>query len=259
MSLESVTHISDLNVSNPPGTDTKAQGDDHIRNVKTALRNDFPNINGACNFTPAQANLLASIAALTVLANGTNGAAAPSAIAAASDGQVFRRSGTALAFGAIDLSNPNAVARTIQTFVKPADTARNTTIVLADDPDLVSIPIEANKLYRLEMLLMNLYAGAGNGMNFRLNFSQAPQDSGWVAPSADVAFNFSTADAIVAATNTRTQSLFNNIRAYHAAIGFILSHATNAGVMALQWCQFSSNAINLNLLKGSHIVLTKLN
>jgi len=44
MALESVTHISDLNTSNPTTSDGLAQGDDHIRNIKTALKTDFPTV-----------------------------------------------------------------------------------------------------------------------------------------------------------------------------------------------------------------------
>lgn len=50
-----------------------------------------------------------SIAALSVVGNGTNAAAAGTALAAASDGQVVRRAGTAVAFGALDLASANAV------------------------------------------------------------------------------------------------------------------------------------------------------
>jgi len=46
MALESVTHISDLNDANPTISDGLSEGDDHIRNIKTALTTDFPNING---------------------------------------------------------------------------------------------------------------------------------------------------------------------------------------------------------------------
>lgn len=48
-------------------------------------------------------------AALTVLANATNATADFAAVAAASDHQVFRRSGTSLAFGAVNLASSNAV------------------------------------------------------------------------------------------------------------------------------------------------------
>lgn len=42
--LETVTHISDLNSSWPLGSDLASTSDDHIRNIKTALKTDFPNI-----------------------------------------------------------------------------------------------------------------------------------------------------------------------------------------------------------------------
>lgn len=48
-------------------------------------------------------------AALTVLANATNGTADFAALAAGSDNQVLRRSGTALAFGAVNLASGSAV------------------------------------------------------------------------------------------------------------------------------------------------------
>jgi len=59
MALESVTHISDLVASNPVGaTDPKSEGDDHIRNIKTALLNDFAGITGAVTATHTELNRL---------------------------------------------------------------------------------------------------------------------------------------------------------------------------------------------------------
>lgn len=46
MALESVTHISDLVPTNPTSADPKSDGDNHLRNIKLALKTDFPNING---------------------------------------------------------------------------------------------------------------------------------------------------------------------------------------------------------------------
>lgn len=45
MGLESVTGIWDLNAANPAPGDNKSEGDDHIRNLKKALKQTFPNIN----------------------------------------------------------------------------------------------------------------------------------------------------------------------------------------------------------------------
>jgi hypothetical protein len=43
MSLETGTFIQDLVSTNPPGTDKKKQGDDHLRLIKSVLRSTFPN------------------------------------------------------------------------------------------------------------------------------------------------------------------------------------------------------------------------
>lgn len=47
MGLETVTHISDLNPANPTAVDPKSEGDNHIRNIKTALLNSFAGFDGA--------------------------------------------------------------------------------------------------------------------------------------------------------------------------------------------------------------------
>jgi hypothetical protein len=44
--LETVTHIQDLNAAWPLGSDLASTSDDHIRNIKSALKTDFPNFNG---------------------------------------------------------------------------------------------------------------------------------------------------------------------------------------------------------------------
>lgn len=47
MALETVVNIADLVRTNPTGTDPKSQGDDHLRNLKTALLNDLNGFTGA--------------------------------------------------------------------------------------------------------------------------------------------------------------------------------------------------------------------
>src|SRR5262245_40972927 len=66
MPIESVTYISDLNAANPVGSTDKVQTlDDHIRNVKLALLNTFPNITGAVTLTQAQINAVSDAALLS--------------------------------------------------------------------------------------------------------------------------------------------------------------------------------------------------
>ena len=50
MGLETGTYIDSLNTSNPGATDSVAQGDDHIRLIKSTIKNTFPNITGKCIF-----------------------------------------------------------------------------------------------------------------------------------------------------------------------------------------------------------------
>ena len=69
MALESVTNIDDLNASNPVVGDPVSEGDDHIRNIKTALTTDFPNIGGVVSATHTELNALYGVTAGTVAAS----------------------------------------------------------------------------------------------------------------------------------------------------------------------------------------------
>lgn len=53
MGLETVTYVGDLVTTNPAAGDQKSLGDDHLRNIKTALRNTFPNGDRAQYFSRA--------------------------------------------------------------------------------------------------------------------------------------------------------------------------------------------------------------
>jgi len=47
MALETGTYISDLVVTNPLGTDPKSAGDDHLKLLKSTIKNTFPAVTGA--------------------------------------------------------------------------------------------------------------------------------------------------------------------------------------------------------------------
>jgi hypothetical protein len=81
MTIESVTYIDDLNTANPAAGDAKSEGDDHIRNIKTALKNTFPNVDGAISATDNDLSRVAgaNAATLTLGANASGvGTASPS-------------------------------------------------------------------------------------------------------------------------------------------------------------------------------------
>lgn len=50
MGLEAASFINDLVIANPPGTDGKSQGDDHLRLLKTVLKNTFPGSTAGMTF-----------------------------------------------------------------------------------------------------------------------------------------------------------------------------------------------------------------
>lgn len=56
MALESAQFISQLNVSNPLSTDTVSQADDHLRLIKSVLKNTFPNLSAPVTSTAEQLN-----------------------------------------------------------------------------------------------------------------------------------------------------------------------------------------------------------
>ena len=60
MGLEVSNFISQLVAAWPLSTDKVREGDDHFRNLKQALLNTFPNMNGQVTATPAQLNSLPS-------------------------------------------------------------------------------------------------------------------------------------------------------------------------------------------------------
>lgn len=58
MGLETTTYVSGLNASNPAATDGLAQADDHLRLIKSTLKNTLPNLSGAVTATQDELNVL---------------------------------------------------------------------------------------------------------------------------------------------------------------------------------------------------------
>lgn len=93
----SVTHIADLEPLYPLGTDNRLQGDNHIRNIKTALKNDLPLTTPATSTGIALLTAANAAAARTALGSTTVGdavyiassqAAAQSALGVYSESEV---------------------------------------------------------------------------------------------------------------------------------------------------------------------------
>lgn len=58
MGIETANYINQLVDTNPLANDPKAEGDDHLRLLKTVLKQSFPNVGGAVNLTHTRMNLL---------------------------------------------------------------------------------------------------------------------------------------------------------------------------------------------------------
>jgi len=86
MGIESASYVNQLVPSNPLSTDSVSQADDHLRIIKTVLKNTFPNLDSPVTATPTQINnpipsgvvlmwsgLVAGIPSGYALCDGTNG------------------------------------------------------------------------------------------------------------------------------------------------------------------------------------------
>jgi len=56
MGIETFEFIDDLVAANPTSTDNVSEGDDHLRGLKTTLKNTFPNVTGAITPTETELN-----------------------------------------------------------------------------------------------------------------------------------------------------------------------------------------------------------
>lgn len=122
MGLESATFIQDLVATNPLSSDPRSQGDDHLRLLKSVLKNSFPNINAEVVCTSAELNTLQGVTgSLVDQLNEKVDAGALAAYASLSQPQVFLKAQgcTPVALGSVsgsitlDLSLSNVLRFTV--------------------------------------------------------------------------------------------------------------------------------------------------
>jgi hypothetical protein len=61
MALETGTFINSLNAANPTTNDPKSQGDDHLRLIKSVIKNTFTAITGEINATHTELNFVQGV------------------------------------------------------------------------------------------------------------------------------------------------------------------------------------------------------
>lgn len=76
MTVESATYISDLNATYPTGAESNdtAEGDNHLRLIKSTIKATFPNIDGAVTATQTEINTVVGLTATAAELNILDGA-----------------------------------------------------------------------------------------------------------------------------------------------------------------------------------------
>ena len=96
MPLDNAQFISELSITDPPGTDPLSEGDDQIRTVKRATQQSFPNVDAAVTLTAAEFNDAALKSADETITGAWTFSATLTAAAADFSGAI-----TALSYGGI--------------------------------------------------------------------------------------------------------------------------------------------------------------
>ena len=93
MPIENAGYISQLVPTQPQGGESISEGDDHLRTIKTAVKQSFPNINAEVTSTPAELNRVGQMA---------------SDIAALQDQEVYHGNVASCYYNSAAIGNPNA-------------------------------------------------------------------------------------------------------------------------------------------------------
>jgi hypothetical protein len=72
MGLESATYINGLVATNPTASDQKAQGDDHIRLLKSTIQASFPQVTGAVTASHTELSLMDGLTVQPAAKDGSN-------------------------------------------------------------------------------------------------------------------------------------------------------------------------------------------
>lgn len=72
MGLETGTYISDLVITNPLGSDAKSTADDHLRLIKSCLKNSFTGVTGAVTVTHTELNWMQGATTYPAMKDGSN-------------------------------------------------------------------------------------------------------------------------------------------------------------------------------------------
>lgn len=143
---------------------------------------------------------------------------------------------------------------------KTSDTSRNTTIVLADDPEIL-LPAIANATYVLTCVLVySATSQAAGDLNVSWGVPAGAAILGH-ASGQPVAGTTSADDLVTAFADTTTLSFGVIGIAAPWTTAFLIGRlvmAGTAGNIRLRWCQATSNATNTTMRQGTFLKLDRV-
>jgi len=124
MGIETFEFIDDLVATNPTSTDNVSEGDDHLRGLKTTLKNTFPNVTGAINPTETELNYVDGVTSaiqtqLDAKATAAQGTTADAALPKAG-GALTGAVTTTSTFDGVDIATRDGVLTTTTTTANAA-------------------------------------------------------------------------------------------------------------------------------------------
>ena len=157
MALESATTINQLVVTNPVATDGLAQADDHLRLIKSTVKNTFPSVTGA---------ITASHTELNTVADGDTAATATTLVDA--DRVVVNDDGTMVQVAMSDVQTYVNSGLSVQT--SQIDDAAVTTAKIADN-SITTAKLASGAAFIAGMLMP--FAGASAPSGWLMAYGQA--------------------------------------------------------------------------------------
>ena len=233
MTIETITYVSDMNPAYPAATDDFSEGDDHIRNIKTGLRNSFPGIGGVVAATHTELNYL------DITTPGVS-QASKALVTDAGHNLTFTGDLAIAAGGTATLDARNIITEANEYLVfKDADESVSTATLQTDNE--LTAPIVSGVKYGIQLYLV--YSSNATA-NFKLDF--AANGTGYYS-------SYAQADAKALSTDTLLTTGATTL------FGVLFSGSVTAssnGAITLRWAQQTASG-TATVYAGSWMKLTK--
>lgn len=131
-------YIDDLNATYPAGSEAKSQGDDHLRLIKKAIKNTFPNIDAPITATDTELNYVDVTTLGTQEASKALTADANNTVTVPSGGEINFASGAKLEIGGVEVTA--SAAELNYNDITTLGTQQASKVLTADASNITTIP-----------------------------------------------------------------------------------------------------------------------